>query len=179
MASISLNGGHEWIVTNAVVNYQVLARISSIAPRSGPISGGTLLVVKGTNIADRTAESSLICRFSRFQNETKSLFRSGTLAKFSTAQYVSENEVFCRVPPEISGGDVFVEISSNGGIDFTNDGVIFTYEGDAKVTEVFPTDLPVSGGTVISVHGVNFTSTQQCHCRNNWWWIKQLLSTYR
>ena len=62
------------------------------------------------------------------------------------------------------GGDVIVEISCNDGTDYTQSGLKFTYEGDAKVFSISPTDIPAHGGTTISVNGVNFTSTHDLSC---------------
>ena len=57
-----------------------------------------------------------------------------------------------------------VEVTMNN-VDFTSDGVRFTYGAAVAVHAVSPYSGPVSGGTVVRVHGEHFTADAALACR--------------
>merc|ERR1719163_2280237 len=58
---------------------------------------------------------------------------------------------------------VTVELSSNGQ-DFTEDGVLFTYEDAVAMMKVIPASGSVGGGTRVVVHGNGYDRTKRLDC---------------
>ena len=123
--------------------WQPAASVLSVAPLTGPVSGGTNITVVGTNFIGTTV---------------RCVFGSSVVM----AQVATPTLLFCTSPSS-SAGSVAVEISNNQQ-DYTNNGVQFTYQLAASVASLLPTSGPVNGSTVVTVTGTNFVSSSQLYC---------------
>eukprot|EP00698_Gefionella_okellyi_P014440 TRINITY_DN4005_c1_g1_i2.p1 TRINITY_DN4005_c1_g1~~TRINITY_DN4005_c1_g1_i2.p1 ORF type:complete len:2826 (+),score=696.32 TRINITY_DN4005_c1_g1_i2:356-8479(+) len=122
--------------------YRPLATVISVNPANAPAIGTTVVNVTGTNFPDTT----LYCKFA---------------ALVVPATWLSVSQISC-VAPSNAVGTVTVEMSYNNQ-DFTGSGVTFVYDPVAAVASVIPLTGPISGGSTVSVYGVNFVgATVMC-----------------
>jgi hypothetical protein len=122
--------------------------VVSVTPNAGLAVGGTSVMVEvvGAAAADITH-----CKF-------------GDVA-VPVSSVASVNTVTCASPPSTSEDAVAVEISTNGGADFTTSSVYFTYASTPTVFSISPSAGPAdSGGTVITVAGANFVPSTSITC---------------
>ncbi len=111
-------------------------RVYSVFPRSGPLFGGTLLTVSGTNFLKSKMAK---CRFGGLP-ETPAIFQS--------SEYLT-----CRTPETIFLNDsssVDVTVTLNG-VDFSTQYVPFTFFSSYSVKAVSPLFGPSTGGTNVLV----------------------------
>lgn len=109
--------------------------ITSISPDHGPLSGGTLVTVTGTNF---TADSSVT--FDGTTAPTVTVVDSTTLTVVSPA----------------SSGSVHVIVTTSNGMIASDD--TFNYYATPAVTSVMPATGPAAGGTAVSIAGSGFLS---------------------
>ena len=110
--------------------------VSDLTPRMG--LPGALVDVVGAGFMDGPG---LTCSFG---NTTS-----------SSVEFKSSNVVTCKAPRQEGDGEtVAVEISNNI-VDWTSDGVSFTYRPRAVVASVTPKVGPVNGSTIVRVAGSN------------------------
>ena len=89
-------------------------------------------------------DSAFVCRFGK------------TLSPVSGAYLATLDAVLCVSPKAMSTGAAVVEISTNGGAEFTDDGVEFRYRSPASASTLFPLSGPDVGGTQIGIIGKHF-----------------------
>jgi hypothetical protein len=109
---------------------------SSISPKSGPTSGGTLLTVSGAN----------------FQSGATVLF-GGVAASSVTVK--SATQIQAVVPAHIAGL-VDVTVRNPDGQSSTLSGSFTFNLGSLTVTSVSPNSGPATGGTTVTITGTNF-----------------------
>ncbi|MEV4240505.1 IPT/TIG domain-containing protein [Nocardia sp. NPDC049737] len=114
--------------------YIAVPTLTSIAPTSGPPSGGTVAVLTGTGLTGATAVSF-----------------GGTPAPLFTVN--SDTQITVLTPPHVAG-TVQVTVTTPGG---TSNGVAFTYIAVPTLTSIAPTSGPPSGGTVAVLTGTGLT----------------------
>ena len=164
LLSISYNEIGSTGSNDYVVEYKNVAEVTALSPSSGVApTGGSVIAVTGTNFA--TFDGNILCRFTTMTNEPAQDKRLGLLnAKFANLPitnlgvYVSSNRVHCISPPQWLGGRCQLEISCNGGHDYTSSGMYYDYEGRTAVSEIVPTLGPATGGSLIIIKGENFTA---------------------
>lgn len=166
----------------------------SLFPATGPVGGGTAVVISGRHIADAAATlfslqasdfaggvndsianisvknadqyplllspSSVVCSFggvSTMVATELSFDWDGALDAATGLEY-GVGHILCMSPPAANGqpSAVDVEVSLNGGEDFTNSGQVFNYRPEAHVSSVEPEYGPVSGETPVRVEGGPF-----------------------
>lgn len=114
--------------------------ITSLAPASGTLLGGTTVTITGTN-------------FSNVQSVTFGGFTCGSVSVIST-------EIITCVTPAHVAGTVEVIVTtlagSNSTLTTAND---YTYTGGPTITSLSPATGPASGNTVVTITGTNFTSS--------------------
>ena len=104
----------------AEFEYYAPPRIERTTPTHGPAVGGTLVLVSGTGfVVDAPAA---MCRFARSSRAGRELAR--------------RDVVLCQAPSH-KAGEVTVEVTMNN-VDFTSDGVRFTYGAAVAVHAVSP-----------------------------------------
>ncbi|CAM9657759.1 unnamed protein product, partial [Sphacelaria rigidula] len=117
----------------------------SLFPATGPVGGGTAVVISGRHIADAAA-TLFSLQASDFAGGVNDRLEYGV------------GHILCMSPPAANGqpSAVDVEVSLNGGEDFTNSGQVFNYRPEAHVSSVEPEYGPVSGETPVRVEGGPF-----------------------
>ncbi len=107
--------------------------ITTIAPTTGPIAGGTTVVITGTNLTGGTVTF-------------------GSLAATCTVN--SATQITCTTPAH-AAGPVDVVVTTPGGPATSKDG--FTYVSAPTLTSIAPNSGPVAGGTTVVITGANLT----------------------
>jgi len=111
--------------------------VSSISPTSGPVGGGTSVIITGTGFSGTTAVTF------------------GATA--ATGFTVNSATQITATAPAGSAGTVDVHVTTAGGVSATNAGDQFTYVAAPAVTGLSPTSGPATGGTSVVVTGTGFT----------------------
>ena len=123
-------------------NYEYYSEpvVKRMYPSRGTVDGGTIVRVYGSGFS----EAGLMCRF------------GDTVMGEDAAFFASSAEVSC-VSPAGTAGSITVEVSMNGGADFTADGREYLLEAGAKVASVTPSHgIAGEAGQVVTVVGENF-----------------------
>lgn len=118
--------------------------VTSVAPDSGPGSGGTVVTVTGTNLVD----------------VTKVDFGTVPATTFSTT--VAGTTLVAVSPIPVAAGAVDVTVTNPVGTSATNSGDVFTYTSAAPltVTDVYPNAGPITGGTTVTLSGTDFANVR-------------------
>ena len=125
----------------------VSVTVSSLAPWSGPLLGGTVVTVGGSSLT--VDVEALQCRFGG----------DGTV----WASVHGGVGVRCVTPVSASTGWVSVELLSHSEV--LQSGSSFYVHGRMFVSAVLPSSGPVSGGTRLSVLGLSFRESATLRCR--------------
>ena len=150
--SLSLGSSGAAIGEAKSFEYLLPVHVSGLWPLRGTVAGGTMVSVTGSGFR----EAGLRCRFGGEE-----------VLDGEGAQFVSSSIVACVAPASVSGtGTVAVEVSVNGGSDFTSDRVEYLYEESATVTGLRPS-VGVSGASdqVVTVMGEHFARSAELVCR--------------
>ncbi|WP_425253843.1 IPT/TIG domain-containing protein [Janthinobacterium sp. NFX145] len=113
--------------------------VSSISPTSGPTTGGTTVIITGSNFSGTTAVTF-----------------GATLASGFTVNSATQ---ITATAPVGSAGTVDVRVTSAGGTSATSANDQFTYVAVPTVSSISPTAGPASGGTTVIITGSNFSGT--------------------
>ncbi|MBI3700838.1 MAG: IPT/TIG domain-containing protein [Afipia sp.] len=111
--------------------------ISSISPNAGPLSGGTMVTITGTNLTSATAVN----------------FGGTAAASFTVSSATS----ITAVSPPNSAGVIDITVTTSGGTSPTSSQDRFIYAAGPAVTAVSPNGGPTAGGTSITITGVNLS----------------------
>ncbi len=117
--------------------------VSSIVPNSGPLAGGTVVVINGSNFSSATSNIPPTVTF------------GGVAA--TQVSIINPLQVKAITPAHIAGA-VTVQVTAPGGTsaDLTN---AFTYGTTTfSVSSVSPISGPADGGTTMTITGANFQS---------------------
>jgi hypothetical protein len=124
----------------AQFTYQVAPVITDLDPPSGPIAGGTTVVIVGSS----------------FIGATKVDFGDATFgpASFTVGGTPGEDPqtITLDSPAVTATGEVAVAVTTPSGV---SSAATFTYQGAPKVTSVSPKAGPTKGGTSVTVKGTN------------------------
>ena len=114
--------------------------VTGLTPTSGPIAGGTSVVITGTGFTNGSTVSF-----------------GGTAA--TTVTFTSATSL-TAVSPAHAAGPVFVTVTTTGGTSPTSAAGTFTYLATTAptVTGLTPTSGPTAGGTSVVITGTNFTN---------------------
>ena len=146
---VSMNGVD---VSSAKAQFQFtpVAIVSSIYPSQGSVGGGTIVTVKGSNLLASAASNSALCVFG---NETV------------PATPLSTEEMTCISPPHHVDEAVSFAVSLNG-VDVIRHGYQrFHYLPVVKHVSIKPSGGPFTGGTLVTVTGINFGKSLVTNCR--------------
>ena len=117
--------------------------IASVTPSIASVGGGGIVTVIGSGMS----ADGLTCRFGEAQVREQGV------------RWQTSTSVACVVPPypAAAGGMVMVELSNNGGSDFTAAGAGFMYQASVSVVSVRPSRaLAGAEGQTVTVIGQNF-----------------------
>jgi hypothetical protein len=118
--------------------------VASLSPTSGPLTGGTLVDITGTNLSGATEVS----------------FGSILSTKVTP---VSATSVTAISPATASAGSVNVTVVTPGGTSATNSHDTFNYLPTPIVTSVSPPSGPPAGGTIVTVTGTDLSGATSVH----------------
>ncbi len=116
--------------------------ITSVTPNTGPTTGGTAVVIHGTNL-----------------NYVNQLFFGAT--PVTGYAIVSATEIDATSPQNLNAGPVDVTVRGATGVSATSANDVFTYVFSGSpptITGVSPTSGPVTGGTAVTLTGTGFNS---------------------
>ena len=149
--SLSFDGGA--FQTNSVLfQYVKSPEIDSIMPADGSVKGGTTLTITGTSLT-KYPGASFRCRF------------GDNVVVWAALVTAMDGEAFLRcVAPPMSNSRVNVDVSLNGGTDYTSSGLVFNYHASTRILSILPTTGPVFGATVVLVTGSNFYNSASIGC---------------
>ncbi|MFJ5221222.1 IPT/TIG domain-containing protein [Streptomyces sp. NPDC088354] len=126
--------------SNAVTyTYAVVPVLTSVSPSGGPASGGTTVVLTGTDLGGATA------------------VRFGSTA--ATSYTVNSPTQITAVAPAGSGA-VPVTVTTPGG---TSNAVIYTYVGTPVLSLLSPAQGPTDAGSGVTLSGTGLTTTTAVH----------------
>src|SRR5450830_859453 len=134
----STGGGGPYAKTISIsmtINALPIPTVSSISPTSGPTTGGTSVIITGTNLTGATA-----VRFGA-TNATGFTVNSAT-------------QITATAPA--GTGTVDVRVTTGGGTSATGSADQFTYVAAPTVSSLSPTSGPAAGGTSVTINGTNF-----------------------
>jgi hypothetical protein len=137
--TVTLTDGGSTSTATTSFLYVAPPHISSIVPTQGAESGGTAVHVTGTDLSPSGSVT--------------------TVAFGANAAAVSDvtNSTLTATSPAGSGTqNVTVTVTLAGGAAETSNGLPFTYIPAPVVSSVSPTSGPVTGGTDVTVTGMNF-----------------------
>ncbi|CAM9245753.1 unnamed protein product, partial [Discosporangium mesarthrocarpum] len=140
------NNGVEFGIDGAEYSYVPALTVRDIQPPSGPVSGGTTVTVLGTGFA---GGGTIHCRIG---------------GRPSSAVIVSDSELLCTAPAQLTAGPLPLELSNNG-VDKIYSGTNFTYTADILLRGVHPAISKESGGETVVVSGENFIASPWLVCR--------------
>lgn len=110
--------------------------VTSVSPTAGPTSGGTTVLITGTNFGNSTA-----VKF------------GATSAGFT----VNSTTQITAIAPAGSAGTVDVRVTTSAGTSPTSAADQFTYLAPPAVTSISPASGPAAGGTAVTINGSNFS----------------------
>ena len=124
-----------------------------LAPMWGPETGGTNISIPISGIAFTAANAESFNPMCRFDGiDVPAIVKSQPQCYGYDGASIGSIIITCASPPHIVG-NVVVEISANGGGDFSSVAT-FTYRRPAHAARMFPRFGPIRGGTsiVLSLH---------------------------
>lgn len=137
-------------VPNKKFMYYTLPNIVKISPNFGPLNGNSDQLIN-VNLDKYKCSGNdcdhLICRFS---NENDVILEK--------AEFKEENLLACSIPRVSHPSSYKLEVSFNGGDDFTNNGFTYTFY-DPYVTKVEPKIIASEGNTTIDIYGTGFADS--------------------
>jgi hypothetical protein len=135
--TVTTPGGTSATVAGDQYTYAAAPTVSSLSVSSGPLAGGTTLVITGTNFTGVTA-----VKFGT-SNATSFTFDSAT-------------QITATIPGA-SAGMVDVTVTTAGGTSATVVGDHYTYMAAPTVSSLSVSSGPLAGGTTLVITGTNFT----------------------
>nr|WP_269330170.1 IPT/TIG domain-containing protein [Kineosporia babensis] len=117
--------------------YVAAPTIGGIQPSSGPIAGGTSIVITGTG----------------FTGAAQVSFGSGLATSFTVD---SDTQITAVAPAVTTATAVNLTVGTVGG---TSNPVQYTYRAAPQITGLSPDNGPAVGGTVVTINGSGFTGT--------------------
>jgi autotransporter-associated beta strand protein len=121
--------------------YAGVPAVTGVSPAAGPLAGGTLVTISGTNfVSPATVDFG------------------ATAASGITV--VSPTQITATSPAG-AVGTVHVSVATPGGTSTTSSADQFTYADVPTVTMISPAVGPVAGGTSVTITGTNFTGATE------------------
>jgi hypothetical protein len=135
-ATIALTNADGTGVLAGGFTYVAAPTVTSISPASGPLAGGTLLTINGTNL-----------------NAVTQVKIGGVTA--TGLNVISASQVQVNTPVH-TAGNKSVQVTSPGGT--ANAPTSFTYISAPIITSISPTTGSTAGGTLLTINGTNLGS---------------------
>ena len=129
--------GVSYTSTAVILTVVPAPTITGIAPQAGPVAGGTVVTVSGTNLAGATVMFG--------SNPATGVTVNGAGTSLTATS------------PTGTVGTVDLTVSTAGGTSMTSPADRFTYVPAPTISASTPPRGPVGGGTVVTVMGTNLT----------------------
>ncbi|HEY3812702.1 MAG TPA: IPT/TIG domain-containing protein [Caulobacteraceae bacterium] len=123
--------------------YLTTPTVQTVAPNSGPASGGTIVTISGSGFANATAV--------KFGAAAASSFR------------INDDTSISAIAPAGAAGTVDITITNAAGTSATAAADQFTYIAAPSVTSLSNTSGPTGGGTVVTISGTGFSGATAVH----------------
>ena len=136
--TVTTPGGTSAVAAGDKFTYIAKPNVTSITPKSGPLTGNTAVTIIGTGFTGATA-----VKFGITKNTT-----------FLTV--VSATKITVRSPAH-AAGVTDVTVTTPGGTSTTSIADRFTYAARPNVTGISPASGPGTGGTRVTLTGTGFT----------------------
>lgn len=120
--------------------YLAPPKITTVTPASGPMSGNTLVTIRGTNFVSG----------GKFNVQIASKNATNIVR-------VNATTITARTPSVNTAGARNVVVTINNGLTATKTGG-FTYIAAPKITSVTPSTGPKAGNTAVTIRGQNFVA---------------------
>jgi hypothetical protein len=134
--TVTTLGGTSAAIAADQFTYAPLPTIMSLTPSSGPVAGGTIVTITGTNLTNGSV---------KFGNN------------WATIQSSSATQIVVISPAGVAG-TVNVTVTTTGGTSGTSVVGQFTYLGVPTVTGISPAFGPVAGGVTVTITGTNLAN---------------------
>ena len=148
---VALSSEEALTSAGAIYSYDEPVRLTDLFPSTGPVTGMTPVRIFGGPFVG--AENELLCRFGNI---------------IVPGIWHSKSEISCVVPEvEVAEGNPFsvpVDVSINGGADFTSSNLTYKYHQIVTVSMLQPNHGPVSGGTSLILTGHYFDDMASLSC---------------
>nr|XP_020652892.1 plexin-B2 [Pogona vitticeps]XP_020652893.1 plexin-B2 [Pogona vitticeps] len=115
--------------------------ITQIEPKNGPLSGGILLTIMGSNLGV-------------LSEDVKNIMVAGTECIFKEEFYSVSTKIVCEVGGVLEKTQGNIEVDIKGQQGQSANEVTFTYQ-DPEPTGMHPQKGPQAGGTVLTITGTN------------------------
>lgn len=123
-------------ISNSIPFYYLSPPIvTSLSPKSGPITGGNIVIINGFNL---TTTVSVIFG-----------------ANSAVTTIINDGQISVVVPAGISPGEVPVIVTTNGG---TTGGLKYTYLDAPTIETISPSSGSTLGGNVVTIKGSNLST---------------------
>ncbi|KAL3667963.1 hypothetical protein V7S43_006840 [Phytophthora oleae] len=119
--------------------------ILSVNPSEAPIIGGTLVIARGLNFSNSL---ELACRFG---------------STVIGARYHSSEQIACTTP-RLQPKKYTFQVSNDGRV-FSNSPTSITVYTDSIVEYISPSHGPQTGGTAVTIYGLNFRKSSLLRCK--------------
>ena len=127
--------------------YHTVPRLLSVMPSVGHVVGGTVVSVSGLDLGMGTAKAG--CLFCG--------------RAFVVGRAASSTLVVCSSPAQ-DAGQCTVEVSIDGGLQYTSSGLEYEYRTGSVVQAIWPSLGPLLGGTEVRVTGEGLSGAR-AECR--------------
>ncbi|HEY1646334.1 MAG TPA: IPT/TIG domain-containing protein, partial [Candidatus Saccharimonadales bacterium] len=134
--------------TSVIFTYITPAHVISLSPAYTFDQGGSNVTVRGSGFLYSPFFPPVYCRFGT----------SGAAGSIVSASVLNDTLAYCVSPSEsVVGGSspVTVEVSGNGGVEYTSDGIDYYYFLDLDFS-ILPVSGPMTGSTAINITGTGF-----------------------
>ncbi len=135
--TVTTAGGTSTTGANDQFTYVAAPTVSNISPSAGPTTGGTAVIITGTNLMGASAVK----------------FGSTNATSFT----VDSATQITATAPAGTAGTVDITVTTAGGTSTTGASSQFTYKLIPTVSGISPSSGPIAGGTSVIITGTNFT----------------------
>ncbi|MEI9982556.1 MAG: IPT/TIG domain-containing protein [Aliidongia sp.] len=133
---VTTPSGTSAVVAGDVYIYEGPPSITAISPAAGPLAGGTMVTITGTNLI---AASQVL------------------FGATAATQVVVNSATSITATAPAGTGTVDVTVTTPSGTSPTNSGDEFTYVPRPTVTGLSPSAGPLAGGTLVTITGTNLS----------------------
>jgi len=155
LMKVSNNGlDFEGVDKDVVFHYILPPKVYNVIPSTAPITGGTTVSVLGAFDTRFSAIDDIICKI-------------GDIVV--SAVKANASVISCLSPPIDIGNStqklIYLEVSINGGADFTNYGrTSILFHNPVVLLSIYPMLGPEYGGSVLSIYGSDIFRSDELSC---------------